>query len=158
MQLLTSVQVDGKPVHIQFTGSFRRPFIRRGTFQTSDPKLIDAIEKSGGYGVDYKRISPTDEQLKAMKRAEENAVIDEEGIELTVVDDKGKVDEYLKEHQTSDDDGYKLAKGITSGQKAKAYLLKEFTDQVKSSELRTNDAIREVAEKMKVRFPDWIES
>lgn len=93
-----------------------------------------------------------------MKRAEENAVIDEEGIELTVVDDKGKVDEYLKEHQTSDDDGYKLAKGITSGQKAKAYLLKEFTDHVKSSELRTNDAIREVAEKMKVRFPDWIES
>lgn len=125
----TYLAIDGNLLSIEFTGGFIVPFKYNGTFSTTDNKIAKALEESPNYNSEYIKIT-------SLEVTQENSVT------VTPINpiDPGKELEPVL--------------GITSGQKARAYLLSRF-DELKSSDLRTNDIIIEVALTKGITFPDW---
>lgn len=136
MTLSTSVQVNDQQVFIIFSGGITQPERRNGIFQTNDPDLIKAIESDSSFGVLFEKIFPLqDDVIKVVKPNETNPINPEIPEDLS---------------------GYQLVNGITSGQKARAWMLAN-KEEISSSDLRTNKDIRSKAEDLKIRFIDWIE-
>lgn len=130
LYLLTSVTMpDGTEASIVFDGGFTQPYRHSGTFSTDNPDLIAAIEKDPRFGSEWKRTAPTYKNDRIAEEVKEVVAPEPE-----------------KTPAETPDGNTKAVLGITSGQKARAYLLGAY-DDIKSSDLRTNDAIKLVAEK-----------
>lgn len=145
--LLTSVSMpDGSETSVTFKDGFTHPFRYSGTFSTDDQQLIDAIEKDPRFGAEWKRIAPTyknDRLQEDTSTAGEPTTPPHGEAEATTGSTEPEADRTPIPE-------------ITSGQKARAYLLSTYED-LKSTDLRTNDAIKKVAEDKHIFFPDWVE-
>lgn len=164
MRLITTILVNGSPVSLNFDGGTYRPYKRNGSFSTADPDVIKAIESSGGYNLDFVRVSPkispvTDIEQKSDKPQEDPPVIDTPEEETSaVIPQTPPVETTPAAPETPVPAAPQLTPvpGITSGQKARAYILSKY-EEVKSTDLRTNAAIKAIAEEKGITFPDWIE-
>lgn len=168
MRLITTILVNGSPVSLNFDGGTYRPYKRNGSFSTADPDVIKAIESSGGYNLDFVRVSPkispvTDIEQKPDTPQEDTPVnppvIDTPEEETSaVIPQTLPVETATAAPETPAPAATQLTPvpGITSGQKARAYILSKY-EEVKSTDLRTNAAIKAIAEEKGITFPDWIE-
>lgn len=145
--LLTSVSMpDGSETSVTFKDGFTHPFRYSGTFSTDDQQLIDAIEKDPRFGTEWKRIAPTYKNDRLQE-------------DVSTPDNTGTPPQGEAEDTATDTEPPAFrtpVPEITSGQKARAYLLSTY-DDLKSSDLRTNDAIKKVADDKGIFFPDWVE-
>lgn len=120
----TYVMVDGVKVSVNFTGGSLVPKIN-GTFVTTDEKIQEAIEKSGGFNKDYKLTST-------------ETIVEEEPEE--------------EKEQIPDD--YNKVSGIKTAQKARDFLLEQKIEGLTASQLPNIAAIKEVAAANKIVFLD----
>ena len=79
--------VDNKPVLCDFDGASRSNLAIKGTFSTNNPKLIEAIEKHGGYGKTFFLNSTSEDEKKVddlqFRSVEINPPEEEEKVEET---------------------------------------------------------------------------
>lgn len=136
MTLYTTVTIKGASVDIMFDGGFVRPYTRRGRFSTSDPDIIKALEEDNSYNILWRKIQP--EQIEGSD---------------TPANETRK--EPSKPTTSEDLTDYTLVPEISSGQKAKAYLLSALEGKITNADLKNNAEIRRVAEENKIRFTDW---
>jgi len=139
MSMFTTMTIKGKEVSIVFNGGFRRPYRYNGYYITDNPDIIKAIKQSNGYGSQYVQVFPVEGEDEVAAPAETPA-------ETPAVTDPG----------ANELDMIGIGDGINTGQKARAWILKNFQD-VNTGNLRTNAEIRKVAEEKGIKFTEWIE-
>jgi hypothetical protein len=118
--LITYVRVEGDLVAIEFTGGTLAPKKKFGKYSTDNQKIQQAIESSGGFGLEFVCISEQPE------------------IKNNEPDNSGE--------------GWKDIEDVKTVQAAKDYLidLPEVTASMVTNKLK----VMEVAEKLKIRFPN----
>jgi hypothetical protein len=140
LELHTCFIVEGRRIDVAFLGGTRVPAFRGGSYGTYNTKLQFAMERHSGFGTKYTLVYDQAEAEKV-----------EPVIEVT----KDEITPEVNPVLTTATSG-SMVNGITSGQKAKAWLL-ENIENITSSMLKNNVEVRKVAFKHNVVFPDWPE-
>jgi len=148
LQHQTYITLNGEQFPILFSGGTRKPYIRFGFFITDNPEIIKAIETDPRFGKEFKRERPEISEVTDLENPQTQHVFK--------VEDITEVNAAATE-SVNPRKNFKVVTGITSGQKAKAYLLKTYRGKVKSLDLRTNAAIVAIADAHKIYFIDWEE-
>lgn len=153
-----SVTVNGKPMSVEFVNGTKVPFYNPARYATSDPKIQEAIEKSSVFGKDshisidrvreYDIPDPVKEEATA-KTTQQEAIAAADVV-------KGVATTPEQQEQLEVKDGITEVAGISSGQKAKDYIKEHYPD-ITFAQLRTNNAVKQVAKSLNIAFPDWKE-
>jgi transcriptional regulator of nitric oxide reductase len=139
LELHTCFIVEGRRVDVAFIGGTRSPVRKGGTFGTHNAKLQFVMERHSGFNTKYKLVY------------DGTVVIPEPEVVVT----KEEIDPDTNPVLTVNTTG-SLVTGITSGQKARTWLL-ENVENVTVSMLKNNVQVRAVAFKNNIVFPDWPE-
>lgn len=143
----TYVMVKGQKVLIQFTGGSLKPKIN-GTYSTSDPDVIAAMDKGIVPDAAYKCISvDTTPDPPSAKPSEPAAKEDPPAKDLANVPDKDP------EGAPPADGSFKEVPGIATVQAAKDYLLANI-EGLTQSRLPNGTAVKAVAAENKIHFTD----
>ena len=140
------VTVDGVIHTIDFMGGSNAPREINGTFTTRDIKIQDALESSERFNSYYKLVyTEKGAVTQAIPVSTPKAVV----IDNTISD--SFMDEPIAEEKTDEAD-VEIVTGISSGQKAKAYLFENF--QIPLSKMKNNASVLAIAKECGVSFPE----
>jgi len=140
VSLLTTVAVGKELVDIEFDGGSDRPFLRHGTFITSDEKIQKAIEKRKDFGIQIREVP------LSKKEQEEKPQEEKPAGPISPPDDTNE------DHEISEDDPLQSYPGITTVQMAKEVLVKDHG--VLSSHCRNRADVEKFAKELNITFPD----
>lgn len=132
-QKTVALSIDGKRVFCDFRYGSKYPVSVKASFITSDPKIQEALEKSPLFNVDYVL-----ESVKVKTIQEGNPVVVE-----------SKVPEQ-KEEKSSET----IIPEVDTVQKAREYLVQNYPNMVKLSEITTVAKINAFANPLGVFFPE----
>ena len=146
---------DGKK-RIQFTGGQSTPKIRFGKFVTNDKTIQKLLEADSLFNIAFKLLKvdnvlvnppkvvlSIEAQLEAANELNANLQLKIEQIESKLPGKDEKVDEVE----------YDVASGIVNMQAARQYLIKTHNQEFK--DMSNGEAVRLIAAKVGVQFPDW---
>lgn len=125
--MTTYLTVGKELVTVIFSGGFVVPFKYNGTYSTSDPQLIEALEASPNFNSMWVKVSPSADQPE---------------------------EEEIEEVKPIAPSKLEAIPGISSGQKARAYILAKYED-ITNAQLRTNEEITRIATEKGIKFPEW---
>jgi len=129
VELRHSIIHNGQVEIIIFGGGFMTPFVQQGRFETDNVELQNSLETDPYFDIFF--------ELEAVYETPE--VLESENTNLGVV---------------TGADGITSVNGITTNTQAKEYLLKNFPDKVKVSQMVNKAAIIEIAKELNVIFPE----
>ena len=150
--LSLGLTIEGKSVTVDFIGGSGGYAKRLPFFQTSDPAIQQAMEKSSGLGlyytVEWEEIT-ADEKPKTPEQPEKQADTCQVDTGIDGIDVFGDITPDASTPPT----GEIIAEGITNAQDAKAYLTEMFRGQV--GQMTNKTSILAEAKRLGVSFVDW---
>lgn len=141
-----SLEVEGKRQWIEFKGLRSQ---HKGTYTTDDPRIMEALEKRNGYGIEYVVTSTQGEPEKKPNPPAPDTT--EESPVTPIVPPVADIQPPVQNPNPST----KVVPGIKSAAKAREYLLENIED-MKMSELSNKEKVLAVAAAHKISFPDLI--
>ena len=155
-ELHITLKFGSTSVLARFTGGMRYPSFVGGKYSTDNADEQKQLEQNPMFNRGFKMVScidipdPVKEEATA-KTEQTEGIAAPEFVQGTETQSQSKQQEQLEVK-----DGITEVAGISSGQKAKDYIKEHYPD-ITFAQLRTNDAVKQVAKSLNIAFPDWKE-